>query len=185
MGTLDNLVVFKFKTFLAETLQAWSWCLVWCWSVHLLISKRHGLWMEKHLNLPACKQCKGDEGTRYFISVYQYTGCLWIITLSINPVEHVALPGYVTCHVIQLMCCIQLSQAVAKHLPRCYPVTWDGPSPKVPTLPSQSALLEAIEAAANASLFYQVVTSGTLVHPNSYTNSWNIWIHIWKKHMNS
>ena len=76
--------------------------------------------MENHLNLFACK---GDEGTGYFISGYKYIGCLHVITLSINPLENVALPGYVTCHVIQLMCCIQLSQAVAKHLPRCYLVT--------------------------------------------------------------
>ena len=28
-------------------------------------------------------------------------------------------------------------------------------------------------------------TSGTLVHPNSCMNSWNICFHIWKNHMNS
>ena len=28
-------------------------------------------------------------------------------------------------------------------------------------------------------------TSETLVHPNSFVNSWNIWIHIWKNQMKS
>ena len=29
------------------------------------------------------------------------------------------------------------------------------------------------------------LASGTLVHPNSYMNSWNIWSHVWKNHMYS
>ena len=35
--------------------------------------------------------------------------------------------------------------------------------------------------------FYTILLtpSGTLVHLNSYMNSWNIWIHTWKNHLNS
>ena len=29
-----------------------------------------------------------------------------------------------------------------------------------------------------------ICTSGTLIHPSSYMNSWNLWIHLWKNHMN-
>ena len=60
------------------------------------------------------------------------------------------------------------------------------PSPPCPTVKSTLlARAESESRAAGANASYAVATSGALVHPNSYMNSWNIWIHTWKNHMNS